>query len=144
VNFVSGAEDTSGFRFVGTEGIMTVNGGVKLSKHPPEMAPGLSIDTFSKATQAECRAEYDKRYPQKHPMAETLGANTETVFKAPHGYSDHLDHHTNFAKAIRSRTPVVEDAVFGLRAAGPALLSNLSYFEARTVEWDPAAMKLKA
>jgi len=144
VNFVSGAEETSGFRFVGTEGIMTVNGGVKLSKHPAAMGPGLSIDTFSKAIQAQCRADYDKRYPVKPATAETLGANTETVFKAPHGYSDHLDHHTNFAKAIRSRTPVVEDAVFGLRAAGPALLSNMSYFEGRAVDWDPAAMKVKA
>jgi hypothetical protein len=39
---------------------------------------------------------------------------------------------------------VVEDAVFGFRAAGPALLSNLSYFERRIVEWDPSAMKMKA
>ena len=36
---------------------------------------------------------------------------------------------------------MVEDAVFGFRAAGPALLSNISYFEKRIVEWDPAAMK---
>jgi predicted dehydrogenase len=144
VNFVSGAEDSSGFRFVGTDGIMTVGGGVSLSKHPAEAAPGLSIDTFSKAIQAQCHADYDKRFPKKQPLAETLGANTETVFKAPHGYSDHLDHHTNFAKAVRSRIPVVEDAVFGLRAAGPALLSNLSYFEGRAVEWDPMAMRVKA
>ena len=31
--------------------------------------------------------------------------------------------------AVRIRKPVIEDAVFGFRAAGPALLSNMSYFE---------------
>jgi hypothetical protein len=50
----------------------------------------------------------------------------------------------NFALAVRSRKPVVEDAVFGFRAAGPALLANVSYFEKRVVEWDPSAMKVKA
>lgn len=55
-----------------------------------------------------------------------------------------MDHHANFAAAVRSRKTVVEDAVFGFRAAGPALLSNLSYFENRVVEWDPAAMRIKS
>jgi hypothetical protein len=36
---------------------------------------------------------------------------------------------------------MVEDAVFGLRAAGPAVVSNLSYFENRPYTWDPQAMK---
>ena len=37
---------------------------------------------------------------------------------------------------------VTEDALFGYRAAGPALLSNLSYFERKICRWDPEAMKL--
>jgi hypothetical protein len=45
---------------------------------------------------------------------------------------------------VRSRKPVVEDAVFGFRAAGPALVSNLSYFEKRVVEWNPVTMQVKA
>ena len=45
--------------------------------------------------------------------------------------------------AVRSRKPVVEDSTFGFRAAGPALLSNMSYFENRVIEWDPATMKVK-
>jgi len=35
---------------------------------------------------------------------------------------------------------VVEDGVFGFRAAGPALLSNTSYFEQRVCRWDPESM----
>jgi hypothetical protein len=36
----------------------------------------------------------------------------------------------------------VEDAVFGYRAAGAALLSNLSIERGAVVKWDPDGMKL--
>jgi hypothetical protein len=66
------------------------------------------------------------------------------TYDPPRGYSDHHDHHVNFAMAVRSRKPVVEDPTFGFRAAGPAVLSNISYFENRIVEWDPIAMKVRS
>ena len=43
---------------------------------------------------------------------------------------------------MRSRKPVVEDAVFGFRAAGAALLSNLSMERGAVVNWDPEEMKI--
>jgi len=49
----------------------------------------------------------------------------------------------NFLDAVRSRKPITEDALFGFRAAGPALLTNLSYFKGRSYEWDPEEVKLK-
>jgi len=66
----------------------------------------------------------------------------EDKYLPPSGYSDHLEHHRNFINAVRTRKPVVEDAVFGFRAAGPALLSNVSYFEKRVCVWDPQTMTL--
>ena len=62
-------------------------------------------------------------------------------YVAPPGYSDSYDHFRNFFAAVRSRQPVVEDAVFGFRAAGAALLSNLSLERGAVVGWDPEAMK---
>jgi hypothetical protein len=44
--------------------------------------------------------------------------------------------------AIRTRQPVVEDPVFGFRAAGAALLSNVSYESGKPARWDPDEMKL--
>ena len=41
------------------------------------------------------------------------------------------------------RKPVVEDALFGLRAAAPALLSNLSYASGKTLAWDPVNLAVK-
>jgi hypothetical protein len=63
-------------------------------------------------------------------------------FVAPKGYSDSYDHFHNFFDSVRTRKPVVEDAVFGFRAAGAALLSNLSMEKRRMVEWNPNTMKL--
>ena len=61
---------------------------------------------------------------------------------APGGYNDSLDHLKNFFAAVRSREPVVEDPIFGFRAAGAALLSNVSYEQNGPVRWDPEEMKL--
>jgi hypothetical protein len=49
-----------------------------------------------------------------------------------------------FIESVRSRKPLVEDAAFGLRAAGPALLALTSYFEQKTMQWDPQSMTVKS
>jgi hypothetical protein len=75
--------------------------------------------------------------------ADSMRPTTEERFNLPPRYSEQLAHHQVFFDAVRHRKPVVEDAVFGLRAAGPALLANLSYFGQKVVEWDPVNMKIK-
>jgi predicted dehydrogenase len=144
VNFINGAQEDSGFRFTGSDGIMTVGKNVTLSRQPQPLEPGYTIDTFSKPMQEAFLAQYHRRYPNLKPSPASLPASREEIYEAPEGYSDHRDHHLNFALAIRSRKPVVEDARFGFRAAGPALISNVSYFEQRIVRWDPATMKITA
>ena len=115
-------------RFIGSEGIMTIDSGVTLSKVPREIEPGYTIDTFPKAMQEQFLKEYRQKYPAR-PNADCHPARGRRKVRAAQGYSDHFEHHRNFIAAVRSRKPVVEDAVFGFRAAGPALLSNISYFE---------------
>jgi predicted dehydrogenase len=144
VNFESGATESSGFRFTGSDGIMTVSNKVTVTGAPPETEPGYTIDTFSAGEQKSFLQKYHAKYPDSQPTTGAMKAAKEMVYHAPPKYSDHLDHHRNFALSVRSRKPVVEDPVFGFRAAGPALLSNMSYFENRVVEWDPATMKVKA
>jgi len=142
-NFVNGARENSGFRFTGTEGIMTVGSNVTVTTPPPQTQPGYTISTFSEAEQKAYLKWYHDRYPEVRPSAAGLKASHDQTFEPPLDYSDHYDHHLNFALAVRSRKPVVEDAVFGFRAAAPALLSNVSYFDDRVVAWDPRAMKLE-
>ena len=81
------------------------------------------------------------KYPNVKPSTERMLPQSEQVFASPSGYDAHTEHHRTFWAAVRSRTPVVEDAVFGFRAAGPALLCNSSYFDGRVCQWDPEAMR---
>lgn len=144
VNFVNGAGETSGFRFVGSEGVLTIGNGVTVARQPNESEPGYSIETFSKATQEAFLKEYRKQYPPQKPSADAARPKSEESFLPPRNYSDHLDHHRNFFTAVRTRKPIVENSTFGFRAAGPALLSNISYFDQRVCEWNPETMTLKS
>jgi hypothetical protein len=70
-----------------------------------------------------------------------MADDNQDVYAPPSGHDPHLEHHRVFYEAVRSRKPVVEDTVFGFRAAGPALLSNTSYYEQRVCKWDPVNMR---
>jgi predicted dehydrogenase len=139
VNFACGAGETAGFRFIGSEGVLTLDSSVTLSRKPREKEPGYTIDTFPKALQEQFLKEYRAKYP---PRPGEVNESKSETYSAPPGYRDHYDHLANFFASIRARKTPVEDAVFGLRAAGPALLSNDSYFNNRIYEWDPEAMKV--
>lgn len=145
VNFEAGAgSEGQGFRFVGTDGILdlSVGSSLVLAKHPRPKEPGNTAETFSKAIAAEVLEEYRRKYPPRDVA--DIQPSTQETFPFPRGYSEQVAHHQNFFNAIRARRPVVEDPVFGLRAAGPALMSNISYFEGRMVEWDPVNMRMKS
>ena len=141
VNFVDGGEESEGLIFTGSEGTMEIAGNsVSVNRVPREKAPGYTIGTFTEAMQKQILSEYEKKYPRAHPDGPTAAGYEKYV--APAGYSDSYDHFKNFFASVRSRKPVVEDAVFGYRAAGAALLSNLSIERGSIVQWDPDAMKL--
>ncbi len=141
VNFVDGGEESEGLIFTGSEGTMEIAGNsVSVSRVPRPKAPGYTIDTFTEAMQHRILAEYRQKYPATHP--EGAPAVAYDKYEAPSGYSDSYDHFKNFFASVRSRQPVVEDAVFGYRAAGAALLSNLSMEKDAIVKWNPDTMKL--
>lgn len=145
VNFISGTGGQEVIRLVGSEGVIEVNGSNLTVKHSimPE-APGFggydSLFTFSKAMQDKMQNEYAAKWTAEQRARKK---KEDIIFKAPANYSDHLDHFTNFFDSIRTGKPVVEDAVFGFRAAAPALACNESYFTKQIIKWDPVAMKRK-
>ncbi|MGA8110954.1 MAG: Gfo/Idh/MocA family oxidoreductase [Acidobacteriaceae bacterium] len=140
VNFVDGGEESEGLIFTGSEGTIEIAGNtVILSRVPREKEPGLMIGSFADAMQQQILAAYREKHPPVNALRE-LGVER---YIAPYGYSDSYDHLKNFFASVHSRQPVVEDAVFGFRAAGAALLSNLSYEQKKVVEWDPVEMKVR-
>jgi predicted dehydrogenase len=141
VNFVHGAAETEGFTFTGSEGMLEVSGnGVVVKRLPHLPTPDYSIDSFANATQAKFLAEFQKKYPTIHPSG-APPSEGETYAALP-GYNDSYDHFKNFFEAVRTRRPVIEDPVFGFRAAGAALLANVSYEQGKIIQWDPEAMKI--
>lgn len=145
VNFISGTGGQEIIQLVGSEGVIEVKGNNITLKHSlmPE-APGFggydSLFTFSKSMQEEMKKDYEAKWTPEQRKRKT---KEDIVFKVPDGYSDHLDHLTNFFDSVRTGKQVIEDAEFGFRAAAPALSCNESYFTKKIVKWDPVNMKLK-
>ena len=141
VNFVDGGEESEGLVFTGSEGTMEIAGNtVSVNRSPRQKGPGQTVGTFTEAMQKDLIHAYEAKYPREHPTGEPP-LQMDRYAAAP-GYSDGYDHFHNFFDSVRSRKPVVEDAVFGFRAAGAALLTNLSYERDAVIHWDPMEMKL--
>jgi predicted dehydrogenase len=145
VNFEDGNGGGEMVRFVGTDGILELGwNGIKVRRNKISKVPSYggwdSFDTFSNSQQKEYKKWFEATYPGEKSVIE--GPSME--YQSPKGYNTNLDHHLNFYAGIREGKPIVEDALFGLRAAGPAILANRSYFEQRIVLWDPETGTLKS
>jgi len=145
VNFADGSGGSNRTRFFGSEGMMEWEGDkFTLRKQKLSVAPGFGgWDTYNVFSSAQ-QKEFEKWYNQKYTSEEKREIEPEEKhFSAPENYDASLDHFTNFFEGIRNGKPIVEDASFGLRAAGPALASNLSYFKKKVINWDPEEMRVK-
>jgi hypothetical protein len=100
----------------------------------------LNSEAVTVSRRPPLSTDWDAERPAEPGLAEATGR----TFSGPDGYDDRLDHFRNFFASVRSRKPVVEDALFGLRAAAPSLLCNLSYEKSRPVTWDSEAFKVTA
>lgn len=143
VNFVDGSGGGSHVRLIGSEGVMTLGWNqisIQRSKvnTVPQYGGWDSYATFSEKQQKEFEKWYKAHYPPAKPV---MQPPKELHFTVPDGYSSHHDHWWNFADAIRNGTPLIENTTFGMRAAGPALATNLSQIEGKIVQWDAKSMK---
>jgi predicted dehydrogenase len=145
VNFVSGTGGSEITRFVGDEGTIVIDGN-GLTVHHSKMpeAPGIggwdALTTYPEAMQEMLKKRYNQKYS---PEQQRRTSTPDLVYKEPDNYDSHLQHHINFFDSVRNGKPVVEDAVFGFRAAAPALACNESYFKNKIIHWDPVEMKIK-
>lgn len=146
VNFISGEGDRTTTKIVGSEGVMDLGGegdSFSIRKNKMAEATGIggwdSLTTFTEAEQKKLMDEYNKRYSDAQ---KTRPRFEDITYRAPEGYNALQDHFANFMNSIRTGKPVVEDALFGFRAAAPALACNDSYFENKIIRWDAENMKI--
>jgi predicted dehydrogenase len=145
VNFVSGSGEKSVTRFIGSEGAIDLGwNGITLNHSIMSKAPGIggwdSLSTYPLAMQETLKQQYDAKYSaedKKRPVKPPIR------FSPPQGFDEHVEHFANFFEGARSGKAVIEDPVFGFRAAGPCLAINDSYFQKKIISWDPVNMKLK-
>ncbi len=114
------------YRFQGSKGILEVTGdSITLSPQSGEdESPSYYAYGFPQAMRdayfEQWHAEHDPEIGQA-PMPEGF------VIRGP-DFDDTRPHLWNFFQAVRSRQPVVEDAVFGHHAALACHMANESYF----------------
>ena len=145
VNFISGEGEHSSTKIIGSEGVLDLDDdlGFTISKNKLPVAPGIggwdSLTTFPAAMQKALLDDYNKKYSAADQRSPSLPGVT---YRSPDGYNSSNDHFANFMDSIRNGKPVVEDAVFGFRAAAPALACNSSLFENKLIRWDAENMRL--
>lgn len=143
VNFVAGGGGEGSLKLVGSEGTIKIGfNTLELSKTPfankPEYGGYDSLFTFPDAVQKQFIQDYNAKYYNVQDMMNEPG---ELVFTTPDGYDERNDHWSNLIAAIRDNKPIFENATFGLKAAGPSLAANESYFNNRIVKWDSQKMR---
>jgi predicted dehydrogenase len=138
VNFKSSEpEERFGFRFIGSEGTIVCGPTVTVTKIAKRPEFDDSIVSFSKAM----KEQYLAKNPMPRVTVDEVKGQVQDIYTPPSGFDAHTEHHRVFLEAVRTRKPVIEDALFGFRAAGPALLSNTSYAGQRVCHWDPKNLK---
>lgn len=145
VNFISGTGGSETIRLVGSEGTINIdNNGLTVHHSIMPEAPGIggwdALTTYPAQMQERLLRKYNEKYSE---VKRKRPEKNDIIFRAPEGYSEHLEHHLNFFDSVRNGEPVIEDVAFGLRAAAPALACNKSYFEKKIIHWDPENMKLR-
>ena len=121
-------------RFMGPKGIL------EATAETLTLSPQTGRDTYpsyySGSFPREMREEYRVRWHAEHdptPGSEPVAVNT---LYTGHDWDDTVPHLWTFFEAVRSREPVVQDAVFGNHAAIACHMANESYFRESPVQWD--------
>src|SRR2546428_12161631 len=129
------------YRFQGSKGIleMTESGLTYTPQSGKDSAPSYYANSFPRAMrEAYFRKWHEENDPKlgQERMSETI------TFRAP-DYDDVRPHLWTFFEAVRSRKPVVEDAVFGHHAALACHMANESYFRKSAVAWDETSKSIR-
>ena len=136
-----GTESPEIYRFQGSKGILDLTE-FSLTFYPQpgvDTAPSYYASGFPRAM----REEYLKKWHQEHDPVPGKEPALEGVTYRSDSWDDEKPHLWNFFQAVRSRKPVVEDAVFGHNAALACHMANESYFRKSAVYWDAASKSIK-
>jgi predicted dehydrogenase len=137
-----GTETAEVYRFMGSKGIL------ELSEFSATFAPQPGIDQspsyYAISFPLGMREEYYRKWhAQNDPLPGKEPAPESVTYRSA-SWDELKPHLWNFFQAVRTRKPVVEDAVFGHNAALACHMANESYFRKSAVYYDSATKMIKA
>jgi predicted dehydrogenase len=110
----------------------------------PQAGVDLSPSYYSSSFPAGMKNAYVKRWHEEHDPVPGQEPAPEAITFNGNDYDDLKPHLWKFFEAVRSRQPVVQDAVFGHHAALACHLANESYFRKSPVYWDATSQTIKS
>ena len=137
-----GCESTEVTRFQGSKGSL------ELREFSVTFVPQPGVDTspsyYSSSFPAAARDAYVKKWHAEHDPVPGKEPAPESITFDGDDYDDLKPHLWKFFESVRSRKPLVQDAVFGHNAALGCHLANESYFRKAPVYWDEASATIKS
>jgi hypothetical protein len=131
-----GSETPEVLRFLGSKGIL------ELAETSLTFTSQAGVDTspsyYTGSFPQTLRNEYIEKWHAEHDPKPGEEPLTDAVSYQGDSYDDTRPHLWKFFQAVKTRQPVVEDAVFGHHAAIACHMANESYFQKRPVTFDPA------
>jgi len=137
-----GTETSELARFMGPKGLLDAS--ETDLKYSPQTGEDTAPSYYAYGYPAKLREAYFKQWHVEHDPALGHEPISADVIYRGHDWDDVRPHLENFFNAVRSRKPVVEDAVFGNHAAIACHMANESYFRKKPVLWDEASKTLKS
>ena len=135
-----GTETPELARFMGPKGILEA-GEFEL-RHTSQRGIDVAPSYYSSGFPSKMRDEYVKQWHEEHdppPGKEPIMA--DAVYRG-NDWDDLRPHLWNFFQAVKTRQPVVEDAVFGNNTAIACHMANESYFRKKPVYWDDSTRSI--
>lgn len=137
-----GCESAEVTRFQGSKGMIELR---EFSvTYIPQPGVDLSPSYYTASFPARLRDAYVKEWHEKHDPTPGKEPAPEMVTINGNDYDDLKPHLWKFFEAVRSRKPLVQDAVFGHHAALACHLANESYFRKTPVAWDAQSETIKS
>ena len=137
-----GTESTEVTRFMGSKGVIELTEfGVT---HTPQPGIDLGPSYYSGSFPSRLRTPYLNQWHAEHDPKPGQEPAPESVSFKGNDYDDLRPHLWKFFESVRSRKPVLQDAVFGHHAALGCHMANESYYRKAPVYWDQVSKTIKS
>ncbi len=132
-----GCETPEIYRFMGSKGVLEVT--ETAINYLPQTGEDSAPSYYTQGYPRELREAYTKKWHEEHDAAPGKEPTQEGFSYKGVSWDEEKPHLWKFFQAVKSRQPVVEDAVFGHHAALACHLANESYFRRSATAWDASS-----